>query len=299
MNMKMSLTVFALVAATAFGQGMPPMPGNGKDAGRPPMDGKLSEYMRSVQERTRTKMEADKVKYGGPYEQIARDALTRFQMNVGPGGGANGDPESTSSGGRRPPAPPGAGPTNLIARGGSESLRSGGRRPPVPPGAGPTNLTAHGGGESLRAGGIARAGKLLATRYPDSFAFQMTVATEMVILCYRGDVVNAKLTYLQHADDPAWKGIPTIFGFEAVPTVLAYAIVGSKDKTETDGFAEVLRRDYADSYLFPPMHLKVKPVAVRDFLADPATYAKAFAAKRLPRPERPDAPPTLIPDHQK
>ena len=275
--MKLSLAVFALVSLTAFGQGMPPMPGSGKDAGRPPMDGKLSEYMRSVQERARTKMEADKVKNGGPYEQIARHALSCFQINAGPNGGL----KPGDSAGAPGPAGPGE------------------RRPSAPPGAGPTNLTTHGGSESLRAGGIARAGKLLATRYPESFACQMFAATEMVISCYRGDVVNAKLTYLQHADDPAWKGIPTVFGFEAVPTVLAYAIVGSKDKTETDGFAEVLKRDYADSYLFPPMHLKVKPVAVRDFLADPASYAKAFAAKRLPRPERPDAPLPSIPDQQK
>ena len=279
--MKMSLTVFALVAATAFGQGMPPMPGNGKDAGRPPMDGKLSEYMRSVQERTRTKMEADKAKYGGPYEQIARDALSRFQMNARPGGEPKGGPKPGDSAGSPGPGGPGE------------------RRPPAPPGAGPTNLTARGGSESLRSGGIARAGKLLATRYPDSFACQMSAATEMVISCYRGDVVNAKMTYLQHADDPAWKGIPTVFGYEAVPTVLAYAIVESKDKTETDGFVEVLKRDYADSYLFPPMHLRVKPVAVRDFLADPASCAIAFAATRLPRPERPDAPPTSFSDQQK
>ena len=278
--MKMSLTVVALVAVTAFGQGMPPMPGNGKDAERPPMDGKLSKYMRSVQERTRTKMEADKVKYGESYEQRARHALSRFQMNGRPEGPNGGSKPGDSAG---VPGPGGPGE----------------QRPPAPPGAGPTNLTARGGSEAVRSGGIAIAEKLLATRYPDSFACQMIAATEMLLSCYRGDVVNAKLTYLQHADDPAWKGIPTVFGFEAVPTVLAYAIVSSKDKGEADGFAEVLKRDYADSYLFPPMHLRVKPVAVKDFLADTATYAKTFAATRPPRPARPDVPPPSFSDQQK
>lgn len=235
--------------------GMGGAPGSGMRGGRPPMDKKVEAYVRGVQERSRKCMEADKEKYGAQYERIAQDALSRFRRGAGMEG--------------RPRPPIGNGP----AQGPSSQW------PAATPGA-DTNR------EAKSIGGTARAGKLLSTRYPGSFAERMMIATELLNACYRGEVFNVELKYLELTEDPSWKNTPTVFGFEAFPTVLAFIVTNYRAKgnaEKANEFLDTLKKDYTESYLFPPMHLRNPPIAVRDFIADPDKFGRLFkGGKRNP-----------------
>ena len=218
------------------------------------MDKKVEAYVRGVQERSRKCMEADKEKYGAQYERIAQDALSRFRRGAGMEG--------------RPRPPIGNGP----AQGPSSQW------PAATPGA-DTNR------EAKSIGGTARAGKLLSTRYPGSFAERMMIATDLVNICYRGDVFNVELKYLELKEEPGWKSTPTVFGFEAFPTALAFIVTNYRAKGNMEKakeFLEALKNDYPDSYLLPPMHLRTPPVAVQDFIADPDKFERLFKVSKKP-----------------
>lgn len=230
-------------------------PDFGRSGGRPPMDRNVAAYVKGVQERCRKCMEADKAKYGEQYGRIAQDALYRFRCGTG------------MEGRSRPPMGNGSG------QGTSSPWLAGNQK-------GDMNRMA----ASL--GGSVRAGKLLSTRYPGSFAERMMIATELLNACYRGEVFNVELRYLELAEDPSWKNMPTVFGFEAFPTALAFIATNYKTKgnlEKANEYLDTLKKDYPESYLFPPKHLRTPPVAVRDFIADPDKFGRLFkGSKKTP-----------------
>lgn len=127
--------------------------------------------------------------------------------------------------------------------------------------------------------GACMAQRKLERQFPGSHAHRMAVCTDALLSCYGGDVAGAMRLWERRSGDPQWRHQASAYGFEAFPTVLAYAIaagIRSGDRELEEKLLTVLRREYRDAWLFPPRESRRAPVSVRDFVDRPNAYRSSF-----------------------
>ena len=119
----------------------------------------------------------------------------------------------------------------------------------------------------------------LERQFPDSHAHRMAVCTDALLSCYGGDVVGAMRLVERRSGDAQWRHQASAYGFEAFPTVLAYAITAGARNGSRELEQELLtelRTEYLAAWLFPPRESRRAPVSVRDFVDRPNAYRSSF-----------------------
>lgn len=119
----------------------------------------------------------------------------------------------------------------------------------------------------------------LERQFPDSHAHRMAACTDALLSCYGGDVTGAMRLLKQKSGDALWRHQASAYGFEAFPTVLAYAITAAARNGNRELEQELLtalRTKYRDAWLFPPRESRRAPVSVWDFVDRPNAYRSSF-----------------------
>lgn len=127
--------------------------------------------------------------------------------------------------------------------------------------------------------GTCMALRKLERQFPNSHAHRMAVCTDAMLSCYGGDVAGAMRLLKQKSGDALWLHQASAYGFEAFPTVLAYAITAGARNGNQEHEQELLtalRTKYRDAWLFPPRESRRTPVSVRDFIDRPNAYRSSF-----------------------
>lgn len=128
--------------------------------------------------------------------------------------------------------------------------------------------------------GMCMALRELERKFPGSHAHRMAVCTDALLSCYGGDVARAMRLWERRSGDAQWRHQASAYGFEAFPTVLAYAITADArnggDRKFEQGLLTALQTEYRDAWLFPPRESRRAPVSVRDFVDRPNMYRSSF-----------------------